>query len=126
MPRRQLLSVAERYPVVSHGVGLGIGSTDPLDWDYLRSLRGLIRETNALWASDHLCWNRADGRTSNDLLPLPFSDDARRQERAGVGIQRHREGRLPASTERFERLDRLVGGAWLASVGRRDLWPLPR
>jgi uncharacterized protein (UPF0276 family) len=74
--RRGLLSVAERYPVVSHGVGLGIGSVDALDWEYLRRLKALLGETGALWASDHLCWNRADGRSSNDLLPLPFTAEA--------------------------------------------------
>ena len=82
--RRRLLDVAERYPVVSHGVGLGIGSTDPLDWEYLRRLRALIRETNALWASDHLCWNRAGGRSSNDLLPLPHTAEAVRHTAARI------------------------------------------
>ncbi len=74
--RRSLLDVAERYPLVSHGVGLGIGSVDALDHAYLTRLKRLIEETGALWASDHLCWNRADGRSSNDLLPLPFTAEA--------------------------------------------------
>lgn len=74
--RRRLLTVADRYPVVSHGVGIGIGSADPIDWDYMRSLKRLIEETGARWASDHLCWNRSDGRSSNDLLPLPFTEEA--------------------------------------------------
>ena len=74
--RRGLRTVAERYPVVSHGVGLGIGSVDALDHTYLERLKSLIEETGALWASDHLCWNRADGRSSNDLLPLPFTEEA--------------------------------------------------
>ena len=74
--RRGLRTVAERYPVVSHGVGLGIGSVDALDRTYLERLKSLIEETGALWASDHLCWNRADGRSSNDLLPLPFTEEA--------------------------------------------------
>ncbi len=74
--RRDLLAVAAHYPMVSHGVGLGIGSVDALDRAYLGSLRTLLRETGALWASDHLCWNRADGRSSNDLLPLPFTEEA--------------------------------------------------
>ena len=84
LSRRRLLRVAERYPVVSHGVGLGIGSTDPLDRGYLRSLAELLRDTGALWASDHLCWNRADGRSSNDLLPLPFTEEAVRHTSARI------------------------------------------
>lgn len=74
--RAQLLAVTPHYKMACHGVGLGIGSVDPLDWDYLRALKRIIRETGALWASDHLCWNRADGRSSNDLLPLPFTAEA--------------------------------------------------
>lgn len=74
--RAQLMAVAPHYRMACHGVGLGIGSVDPLDWDYLRSLKRIIRETGALWASDHLCWNRAGGRSSNDLLPLPFTEEA--------------------------------------------------
>jgi len=76
LSRRHLFGVAEHYPVVSHGVGLGVGSCDPLDREYLASLGRLIQETGALWASDHLCWNRADHRSSNDLLPLPFTEEA--------------------------------------------------
>lgn len=82
--RRDLLQVAERYPVVSHGVGLGIGSVDALDRVYLERLKRLLEETGALWASDHLCWNRADGRSSNDLLPLPFTDEAVRHTAARI------------------------------------------
>ena len=82
--RRDLLAVAGRYPVVSHGVGLGIGSVDPPDPGYLRRLRRLLDETGALWASDHLCWNRADGRSSNDLLPLPFTPEAVRHTAARI------------------------------------------
>jgi hypothetical protein len=74
--RAQLMGVASHYKTVCHGVGLGIGSTDPLDWDYLRALKAIIKDTAALWASDHLCWNREGGRSSNDLLPLPFTAEA--------------------------------------------------
>lgn len=74
--RALLMDVVPHYKMACHGVGLGVGSVDPLDWDYLRSLKRVIRETRALWASDHLCWNRAGGRSSNDLLPLPFTEEA--------------------------------------------------
>lgn len=84
LSRRRLLRVAEHYRMVGHGVGMGIGSTDPLDREYLRSLKALLRETGALWHSDHLCWNRADGRSSNDLLPLPFTEEAVRHTASRV------------------------------------------
>jgi len=75
-PRYVLEQVAERYPVVMHGVSLSIGSTDPLDFNYLAKLKRLAREVNARWISDHLCWTGAAGRTSHDLLPLPFTEES--------------------------------------------------
>src|SRR5438034_11355169 len=53
-PRYVLEQIAERYPVVMHGVSLSIGSTDPLDFDYLAKLKRLACEVNAGWISDHL------------------------------------------------------------------------
>jgi uncharacterized protein (UPF0276 family) len=73
-PRYVLDQVAERYPVVMHGVSLSIGSTDPLDRDYLAKLAQLARHTNARWVSDHLCWTGVAGRNTHDLLPIPFND----------------------------------------------------
>ena len=68
--------VVDRYPVVMHGVSMSIGSTDPLDWDYLARLRALARRTRAVWVSDHLCWTGVAGVNTHDLLPLPYTDDA--------------------------------------------------
>jgi uncharacterized protein len=73
-PRHVLQQIAERYAVVLHGVSLSIGSTDPLELDYLRKLRVLARETGARWVSDHLCWTGVLGRNSHDLLPVPFTE----------------------------------------------------
>src|SRR5437868_6136256 len=75
-PRYVLEQIAERYPVVMHGVSLSIGSTDPLNFDYLAKLKRLAREVNARWISDHLCWTGVAGRTSHDLLPLPLTEEA--------------------------------------------------
>jgi uncharacterized protein (UPF0276 family) len=70
--------IAAEYPIVMHGVSLSIGSTDPLDYDYLRELRELARRTNAHWLSDHLCWTGVAGKNTHDLLPLPYSEEALR------------------------------------------------
>jgi uncharacterized protein (UPF0276 family) len=74
-PRYVLEQVAERYPVVMHGVSLSIGSTDPLDFDYLGKLRDLARAVNARWVSDHLCWTGVAGLNAHDLLPLPLNEE---------------------------------------------------
>jgi uncharacterized protein len=73
-PAWVLDQVKERYPVVMHGVSLSIGSTDPLDLDYLRKLKALAQRTQARWISDHLCWTGVVGRNTHDLLPLPYDE----------------------------------------------------
>jgi uncharacterized protein len=70
--------IAERYPVALHGVSLSIGSTDPLDLDYVRKLRDLADRTRAHWVSDHLCWTGVLGRNVHDLLPMPYTEEALR------------------------------------------------
>jgi uncharacterized protein (UPF0276 family) len=73
-PRYVLDRLAERYPIVLHGVSMSIGSTDPLDFDYLRRLKRLADETRAVWVSDHLCWTGVLGRNTHDLLPVPMNE----------------------------------------------------
>ena len=75
-PQWVLEQVAERYPVVLHGVSLSIGGSDPLDRDYLRKLKSLAEATRARWVSDHLCWTGVAGRNTHDLLPMPLTEAA--------------------------------------------------
>ena len=49
-----LSQIKERYPMVMHGVSLSIGSQDPLNWDYLKQVKNLAQQINAVWISDHL------------------------------------------------------------------------
>src|SRR5712692_10954336 len=76
--------VAERYPVVLHGVSMSIGGTDPLDRDYLRKLKALANRTRAHWVSDHLCWTGVAGRNVHDLLTMPYNEEALRHTAARV------------------------------------------
>jgi hypothetical protein len=75
-PLAVLDRVAERYPVVLHGVSLSIGSTAPLDFAYLAELKALRDRVGARWVSDHLCWTGTHGRNAHDLLPMPLTDEA--------------------------------------------------
>jgi uncharacterized protein (UPF0276 family) len=77
-PLHFLDAIAERYPVVLHGVSLSIGSTDPLDRTYLAELRALRDRTRARWVSDHLCWTGVAGKNTHDLLPLPYTEESLR------------------------------------------------
>lgn len=74
-PRQVLNQIAERYPIVMHGVSLSIGSTDPLNHDYLKKLKLLAESINARWVSDHVCWTGVAGRNTHDLLPIPYTEE---------------------------------------------------
>ena len=64
-PLHMLDRIAERYPIVMHGVSLSIGSSDPLDLAYLRELRALRDRVGARWVSDHLCWTGVAGKNND-------------------------------------------------------------
>jgi uncharacterized protein (UPF0276 family) len=74
-PRYVLEQIAERYPVVMHGVSLSIGSGDPLNFDYLARLKRLADDIKPRWISDHLCWTGVLGLNSHDLLPVPLNEE---------------------------------------------------
>src|SRR6202166_4686060 len=84
-PLDMLERLRPRYPLVMHGVSLSIGSTDPLDGEYLREVRALSRRIEPAWISDHLCWTGIDGRNLHDLLPLPYTEEALATVVAHVG-----------------------------------------
>ena len=71
-----LAALREHYPISLHGVGLYIGSTDPLDPRHLQSLKALIERTEPMLVSEHLCWGAVNGKVLNDLLPLPYTEEA--------------------------------------------------
>lgn len=77
-PLYVLDQVAERYPLVLHGVSLSVGSTDPINFDYLKKLKSLAKRIGARWISDHLCWTGVTGLNTHDLLPMPYTDQALR------------------------------------------------
>ncbi|MBL8510491.1 MAG: DUF692 family protein, partial [Betaproteobacteria bacterium] len=69
-PLKYLMAFREHYPISTHGVGLSLGSTDPLDTQHLFKLKRLVQMIEPSLVSDHLCWVGAGGRFVNDLLPL--------------------------------------------------------
>jgi len=75
-PLHYLDRIRAEYPLVMHGVSLSIGSTDPLNRDYLRDLKTLSDRVKPAWISDHLCWTGVAGKNMHDLLPLPYDREA--------------------------------------------------
>jgi len=73
------LAILERvrrdHALSLHGVGLSIGSTDPLSREHLDRLATLIGRFEPALVSDHLCWASHGGVYANDLLPLPLNDE---------------------------------------------------
>jgi uncharacterized protein (UPF0276 family) len=76
LPLHNLGRALDRYRLVQHGVSLSIGTTEPLDYEYLRKLKALVQQTGSPWVSDHLCWTGAHGVNLHDLLPLPYTEEA--------------------------------------------------
>ena len=64
------------YPLSLHGVGLSLGSTDPLDLAHLAKLARLADRVDPACISEHLSWSSVNGRHFNDLLPLPYTNEA--------------------------------------------------
>lgn len=71
-----LESLRADYPVSLHGVGLSLGSAEPLDPTHLRRLRGLVDRIEPGLLSEHLSWSVVGGVYLNDLLPLPYTEEA--------------------------------------------------
>jgi uncharacterized protein len=82
--RAQLSRIRSHYALSLHGVGLSLGSTDPLNLDHLRELGRLVRELEPALVSEHLSWSSVGGRYLNDLLPLPYTEEALRHTAARI------------------------------------------
>jgi uncharacterized protein (UPF0276 family) len=72
-PLYYLDKIREHYPMAMHGVSLSLGSSDPLDVDYLNKVKALAARIEPAFISDHLCWTGIQGLNMHDLLPLPYT-----------------------------------------------------
>jgi uncharacterized protein len=75
-PLEMLERVRADYPIHLHGVSLNIGSADPLDEEYLKSLKALADRIEPQTVSDHFCWTGVGGQNLHDLLPIPFTEES--------------------------------------------------
>lgn len=74
-PLRNLEKIRSQLPVHLHGVSMSIGSSDNLNFDYLKRLKELTDRIQPEIVSDHLCWTGVDGQNLHDLLPLPYTQE---------------------------------------------------
>ena len=92
-PLRYLERFRAEYPLSLHGVGLSLGSTDPLDEEHLARLAQLVSRFEPALVSEHICWSSIDGRHANDLLPLPYTRESLAHVVSRVGAVQDRLGR---------------------------------
>ncbi len=74
--RAELLQIRAHAGLSLHGTGLSLGSVDPLDLKHMRRLRKLAEDTDPDRISEHLSWSSFNGQHFNDLLPLPYTEEA--------------------------------------------------
>ena len=106
-----------------HGVGMSLGSTDPLDREHVAKLKRLIARVEPALVSEHLCWSGVGGRHFNDLLPLPYTEEALDHVCARVAcVQDCSDARSPSRTSprtSRSRESTMTEAAFVASVARR-------
>lgn len=73
--KKIIKQLAEKYPITSHGLSLSIGSSEPLDWEFLKKVKAFIKEYNIQIYSEHLSFSKCDNAHLYDLLPIPFRED---------------------------------------------------
>src|SRR3954447_10560707 len=71
-----LEKLAAHYPLSVHGVGLSLGTARGLDRDHLARLKDVCDRFEPKLVSEHMAWSVGDGIYLNDLLPLPYDDEA--------------------------------------------------
>lgn len=72
---RKFTAMAERYPMLCHGLSLSIGSPAPLDEPFLQRLKKFFDKHNIRCYSEHLSYCSDDGHLY-DLMPIPFTEEA--------------------------------------------------
>ena len=72
---KQFKAMTERHPFICHGLSLSIGSTDPLDEDFVKNLKSFMREHKIKFYSEHLSYCSNNGHLY-DLMPIPFTEEA--------------------------------------------------
>lgn len=65
-----LRRIAERYPVVTHGLTLSLGASEAPAAEYLTELRAETESIGTPWHSDHLCLASVGSRILHELVPL--------------------------------------------------------
>ncbi|MEZ9060289.1 DUF692 domain-containing protein [Vibrio pelagius] len=72
----QLRAIRQDHEISCHGVGLSLGSVERISQEHLFQLKHQISDIQPFLVSDHLSWSQTGGHHFNDLLPLPYTEEA--------------------------------------------------
>ena len=75
-PHAYLSKICETYPLSIHGVGLSLGSANGINAEHLERFKTLVQRYQPTQISEHLSWSQHDDIFLNDLLPLPYTEEA--------------------------------------------------
>lgn len=75
LPLVRAEKIREDYPITLHGVGMSLGSVDPLNVGYLARLKKLAARLEPTYVSDHLAWVSVNGQYTHDLMPIPYTEE---------------------------------------------------
>jgi uncharacterized protein (UPF0276 family) len=88
----EIFELVGRIPLTAHGVGLSIGTDEPLDLAYLDEVAAIVERLEAPAYSEHLAFTRVSGRDLGNLLPLPKTEAVAEAVIAKVRTVRSRIG----------------------------------
>ncbi|WP_436409866.1 HvfB family MNIO-type RiPP peptide maturase [Pseudoalteromonas phenolica] len=72
---KQFKQLTEKHTFICHGLSLSLGSPEPLDVEFVKSLKSFFKTHNIKLFSEHLSYCSGTGHMY-DLMPIPFTEDA--------------------------------------------------
>ena len=72
LAKKKLNQINQFYPIVGHSISMNLMGAEPLDLEYLKKIKEIVKEFNLPYLSDHLCWTGVTGHYSHNLLPKIF------------------------------------------------------
>lgn len=73
---RQFHGLAERFPLVCHGLSLSLGGPAPLDIPFLEKVKAFLDRNRVLAYNEHLSYCSDEQGHLYDLMPIPFTAEA--------------------------------------------------
>jgi len=89
----KVLRLRHDFEFSLHAVGLSLGSADGIEEAHLEHIARLVDRLQPALVSEHLSWSSFEGRFFNDLLPLPYAEEALEIVARNVGRVQDRLGR---------------------------------